>query len=77
MHKEALHLMLRMKAERLRFGWSQARLAAAAVVGAAEVSRIETGRLRPYPGQVEALARALYLQPEELLVEVGDNSAAA
>lgn len=65
--------MIRMRAERIRRGWSQQRLAVEAGVGYADVSRIECGWLRPYPGQAEKIARALGLRPEQLLEEVLDN----
>jgi ribosome-binding protein aMBF1 (putative translation factor) len=32
----------------------------------ADVSRIETGRLTPYPSQAQKLGRVLGLKPEEL-----------
>ena len=51
--------MLRVKAERLRRNWTQTDLGYHARITPAEISRIETGRLRPYPGQAERLARVL------------------
>jgi transcriptional regulator with XRE-family HTH domain len=51
--------MLRLKAERLRRGWTQVDLSYHARVSPAEISRIETGRLRPYPSQVERIAHVL------------------
>jgi transcriptional regulator with XRE-family HTH domain len=62
--------MLRIKVERLRRGWRQEDLAFYARMAAADVSRIETGRLKPYPTQLVRLAKALDLGPEELLTEV-------
>ena len=59
--------MLRLKSERLRRGWTQTDLGFHSRMTTAEISRIETGRLRPYPGQVERLSRALGLRPSELL----------
>lgn len=56
-----------IKAERLRRGWTQTELGAKAGLSASDVSRIETGRLRPYPLQVIRLARALKLAPDQLL----------
>jgi transcriptional regulator with XRE-family HTH domain len=62
--------MVRMRAERLKRGWRQEDLAFYARMAAADVSRIETGRLQPYPSQLVRLAKALDLGPEELLTEV-------
>ena len=56
----------KMKSERLRRRWSQQELAVFARVGVADVSRIETGRIRPYPSQAQKLAHVLGLKPEEL-----------
>ncbi len=64
--------MLRVRAERLRRRWRQEDLAYWSRLSAAEISRIETGRLRPYPSQVERLARALEIDPATLLDEVND-----
>ena len=46
-------------------------------VGMADVSRIETLRMRPYPGQSQKLGQALRLRPEELQEEVTEDEAAA
>ena len=62
--------MLRIKAERLLRDWSQQDLAHRARMAAADISRIETGRLRPYPGQAKRLARTLKLHASELLQSV-------
>jgi transcriptional regulator with XRE-family HTH domain len=58
--------VLKAKAERRKRGWSQQLEGVYANVSAADVSRIETGRMVPYPGQAERLARVLGLRPEEL-----------
>jgi transcriptional regulator with XRE-family HTH domain len=42
-----------------------------------DISRIESGRLRPYPSQLEKLARALGVQPDELLQDVAELAEAA
>lgn len=52
--------------ERRRRGWSQQTLAHLAGLQAADVSRIETGRLQPYPSQAERLARVLGIGIEDL-----------
>ncbi len=62
-----------MKVERLRRGWSQQKLAVEAGVGYADVSRIECGWLRPYPGQAEKIARALGIGVESLLEECDEG----
>lgn len=62
--------MLRLKAERLRRKWTQTDLGYHARITPAEISRIETGRLRPYPRQAERLARVLEIAPADLLIEV-------
>jgi transcriptional regulator with XRE-family HTH domain len=46
--------------------WSQRQLARRADMTEADVSRIESGRLRPYKGQARRLARALGVRVEEL-----------
>lgn len=55
-----------MKCERVRRGWSQQTLALRSAVGIAEISRIESGRQRPYPNQAEKIARALGVRSEDL-----------
>ncbi len=65
--------MLRMKMERKRKGRRQEDLAHFAKVSCADISRIESGRLRPYPGHAARLARALGVKPQELLEEVGES----
>lgn len=71
MHKREVR-MLRVRAERKRRRWRQEDLAYWSRLSAAEISRIETGRLQPYPGQIERLARALEIDPATLLDEVND-----
>jgi len=62
--------MLKLRAERQRRGWTQAKVAYHARLHPAELSRIETGRLRPYSRQATRIARVLGLKPSELLDEV-------
>ena len=69
--------MLRIKHERLRRGWIQVDLAYHSRVPVADVSRIETGRLRPYDSQITKLATALGVGPTELLQEVAEIECAA
>ncbi|MCH7708704.1 MAG: helix-turn-helix transcriptional regulator [Myxococcales bacterium] len=62
--------ILRIKSERLSRGWTQTELAYFARMSSADVSRIESGRMVPYPGHAQRLARVLGLDPSELLEEV-------
>jgi transcriptional regulator with XRE-family HTH domain len=59
--------MLRLKEERLRRGWTQQDLAYHARMAAADISRIESRRLKPYPSQLARLSRVLDISPEELM----------
>lgn len=62
--------MVKLKAERLKRGWRQEDLGFYARMSGADISRIERGWMKPYPGQAERLAKVLELDPEELLNEV-------
>ncbi len=53
-----------IREERKRRGWTQTDLAYHSRVPAAEISRIECGRLKPSSGQLAKLAKALGIQPE-------------
>jgi transcriptional regulator with XRE-family HTH domain len=66
MRKSDIKVETRMKNERKRHGWNQQTLGVYAGVSAADVSRIESGRLMPYPGQAERLAEVLGLAANEL-----------
>lgn len=59
--------MLRIRAERLRRGWTQTVLAYKARLSTSDVSKIETGMQRPYPKQARALSVALGIPTENLL----------
>lgn len=67
--------MLRLTALRVQRGWSKAELARRARLDQAHVSRIEAGRVRPYPVELERLARALGIDPKEAerLLDKGDG----
>jgi transcriptional regulator with XRE-family HTH domain len=58
-----------IKDERIKKGWTQTDLSYFSRVPAAEISRIECGRLKPSAGQLERLAKALKIKPEQLAVE--------
>jgi transcriptional regulator with XRE-family HTH domain len=62
--------MIRIKFERLQRGWNQTALAYHAGMSAGDISRIESGRLKPYPAQIEKLSAVLGVEPNALLVEV-------
>lgn len=64
--------MTRMKLRRLELGLSQQDLANRTGLWTSDVSRIETGRLRPYAGQAQRIADVLGLDPSELQDEVED-----
>ena len=66
-------MLLRLTAERQRRGWSKAELARRARLDQANLSRIESGRVRPYEVELRRLARALGLpadDAEDLLRQV-------
>lgn len=62
--------MLRIKHERLRRGWNQTALAFHTGISVADVSRIESGRLRPYHSQLKKLAAVLAVDLGALLDDV-------
>jgi transcriptional regulator with XRE-family HTH domain len=66
--------MIRLKAERLKRGWSQQDLGFRARVSVSDICRIERGWMRPYPGHAERLAAVLGLTPEQLLERVESQS---
>ena len=69
MTKVMYNKIVRMKAERLRRGWTQQDLAFFSKVSLADVSRIETGRMKPYRSHAQRLAEILNLKPHELQME--------
>ena len=56
----------KMKAERIKRNWSQVDLSFFSRVPVSDISKIETGRMRPYPAHAQKLASALGLNPGEL-----------
>ena len=69
-------IMLRIRAERLKRGWSQIVLAYHSGVANSDISAIECGHLRPYPSQLARLASALEIKdPDLLLQEVREGAA--
>ena len=68
--------MIRMRYERLTRNWSQVVLSFhSGGVTTAEISKIETGRLKPTKHCRERLARALGIDPATLLDEVDQHAA--
>ena len=59
-------MVTKMKIERVKRGLSQIKLAKIAEAAAGDVSRIELGRMIPYPGQARRLAKVLALNEQEL-----------
>ena len=57
--------------------WTRAELARRARMHAATVGQIESGRLRPYPRQLEKLSRALGLSAADLQMGWSDGDAVA
>ena len=69
--------MLLLTREREARHWSRAELARRAHMNAADVGKIEAGRVTAYPSQVRKLAKALGWAPSEghRLVEAVEESA--
>jgi transcriptional regulator with XRE-family HTH domain len=65
--------MVRLRWERLRRGWTQAQLATRAEMTTPDISRIETGRLVPYPKQLIRMGRVLKVDPSTLLDEITET----
>jgi transcriptional regulator with XRE-family HTH domain len=60
----------RLKAERLRRGWTLQVVGYKSGVQATDISKIERRLALPYPGQRKRLSRVLGCTPEKLLDEV-------
>ncbi len=63
----------KLRSRRLARRLSQQKLGFFADVSASDVSRIETLRMVPYPGQAERLGRVLGLKPTELQEPAGNR----
>ena len=66
--------MLKVKAERLRKNWNQTALAFYAGMSVGDISRIESGRMKPYPLQLEKLSNVLQVPPDELLKDLSPET---
>ena len=62
--------MTRLKYARLMKEWSLEKLGQEAGLGGSDLSKIERGRLVPYPPQLERLSKALGIPAERLMEEV-------
>ncbi len=62
----------RVRRLRLERGWSQHRLSAESGLHHSAVSRIESGENNPTARSVRDLARALGVEPKELMTRRGD-----
>jgi transcriptional regulator with XRE-family HTH domain len=56
----------RLKKERLKKGLTQTQLAFFAELSASDISRFESGQMKPYPTQAVRLSRVLNIEPERL-----------
>jgi transcriptional regulator with XRE-family HTH domain len=64
---------LRIKDERIKRGWNQTEVAYLARMSPADLSRIETGRMVPYPAHAKRLSEVFGLEPGVLFAEVFDD----
>ena len=62
--------MTRLRAERLRRGWRLDDLAHHSRLSSSDISKLETGRLRPSPTQLQRLARVLRTDAASLMDRV-------
>lgn len=65
-HVHGQTTLRRIRVERRRRNWRLEDLAHFARVSAADISRIETGRMIPYPTHAKRLAEVLGIEPDEL-----------
>lgn len=66
--------MLKLSAERMRRGWSKAELARRAKLDQGTMSKIELGRVIPYPVQLVRVASALKMPADALMLDVEQAS---
>ncbi len=57
----------RIKAERLRRSWRQIELSYFCGVSVSDISKIKTGRMRPYRLHAERIGKVLGLEPAEIV----------
>lgn len=69
--------MLQLKRVRLARGLSLVKLCILTGIDPGNLSRLETGKIYPYPGWRKRIAAALQMPEEELFREVVDDAQAA
>lgn len=62
--------MLRLEFERRKRGWTQTELAYQASMTAADISRYEKGRMKPYDSHILRLSMVFDITPNKLMEEV-------
>jgi transcriptional regulator with XRE-family HTH domain len=72
MYMEAREIMS-IREERIQRGWTQIDLSYHSRVPASEISKIECERLKPSPGQIERIARALGVPPKLISIEASEK----
>jgi transcriptional regulator with XRE-family HTH domain len=65
---------MKVRELRVRRGWTQLELSRHSGVHAADISKIESGRLVPFRTQLRRLARALRVKPEDLAQQPGEGN---
>ena len=68
-------MTMRVRTVRQRLRLSQRKLAQRADLAETTVSRIETGRMKPYPGQARRIVRVLGVEVTKLFPELTARSA--
>jgi transcriptional regulator with XRE-family HTH domain len=67
--------VLRLRAERLKRGWSQTQVSMRTGIATPDVSAVERGRRYPHPGWRRRLAAAFQIPESELFSEVSSEGA--
>ncbi|MEH7548781.1 MULTISPECIES: helix-turn-helix domain-containing protein [Bacillaceae] len=62
--------MLRITFEREKIGMSKAELSRQAGLDQSLISKIESGRIKPYPSEIKKISQVLGLPAEQLLKDV-------
>ncbi|MBV7509492.1 helix-turn-helix domain-containing protein [Bacillus sp. sid0103] len=65
--------MLRITFEREKIGMSKAELSRQAGLDQSLISKIESGRIKPYPSEISRISHVLGLPADQLLLEVNLN----
>ena len=64
---------MRLTREREKRKWSKSELSRRSGVGLSEISKMEAGKIYPYPGWRRRIAAALDVPADELFPEVGTD----